>query len=56
VEALIDAAEDDAATGGPDTVRSIWPVVISVTSHGAADVDEDQVRAAVEAVLQERAR
>ena len=54
VEALIDAAEDDAATGGPDTVRKIWPVLIAVTAQGAEDVPEDQVVAAVEAVLQER--
>lgn len=56
VEALIDAAEDDAATGGPDTVRSIWPVVIAVTGDGATDVGEDEVRTAVDAVWQERAR
>lgn len=56
VEALIDAAEDDAATGGPDTVRSIWPVVITVTQEGAIDVSEDDVRGAVDAVWQERAR
>ena len=33
-EALIDAAEDDAATGGPDLVRGIWPVMVVVTSDG----------------------
>src|SRR3712207_5044862 len=31
VEALFDAADDDSATGGPDTVRRIWPVVATVT-------------------------
>jgi len=56
VEALIDAAEDDAATGGPDTVRSIFPVVITVTAEGAADVPDDDVRTAVDAVHEERAR
>jgi len=54
VEALIDAAEDDAATGGPDATRRIWPIAVRVTAEGAADVPEDQVVAAVEAVLQER--
>ena len=54
VEALVDAAEDDAATGGPDTARNIYPVVITVTLDGAHDVDEAEVRSAVEAVLQER--
>ena len=27
VEALVDAADDDSATGGPDQSRRIWPVV-----------------------------
>jgi proteasome beta subunit len=56
VEALIDAAEDDAATGGPDTLRGIWPVVVAVTAGGANDISDDDIRAAVDAVLQERAR
>jgi proteasome beta subunit len=54
VEALIDAAEDDVATGGPDVVRGIYPVVLTVTVDGASDVPEDEVAAAVDAVLQER--
>jgi proteasome beta subunit len=55
VEALIDAAEDDAATGGPDAARGIFPVVLTVTAEGSADVAEADVAAAVTAVLQERA-
>jgi proteasome beta subunit len=54
VEALIDAAEDDAATGGPDSIRRIWPIAMTVTVDGSQDVPEDQVVAAVDAVLQER--
>jgi len=54
VEALIDAAEDDSATGGPDVARRIWPIVVRVTAEGASDVPEDDVVAAVDAVLQER--
>lgn len=54
VEALIDAAEDDVATGGPDVARGIYPIVLTVTADGAQDVPEDEVAAAVAAVLQER--
>ncbi|MEX2421651.1 MAG: proteasome subunit beta [Actinomycetota bacterium] len=54
VEALIDAAEDDAATGGPDAVRGIWPIVMTVTATGAGDVDEARISMAVEAVSAER--
>jgi proteasome beta subunit len=53
-EALIDAADDDSATGGPDAVRGLWPIMVSVTAAGAADVDEADVIAAVDAVLAER--
>jgi proteasome beta subunit len=54
VEALIDAADDDVATGGPDVVRGIYPIVLTVTAEGAQDVAEDEVAAATAAVLQER--
>ena len=51
VEALVDAAEDDAATGGPDVARGIFPNVLVVTAEGAADVPEDEVAAAVRDVV-----
>ena len=54
VEALVDAAEDDVATGGPDVARKIFPIAVDVTATGAADVPEDQVAAAVTAVLEGR--
>ena len=54
VEALIDAADEDVATGGPDPVRGIYPILLTVTVAGAEDVPEDQVAVAVAAVLQER--
>jgi proteasome beta subunit len=54
VEALIDAAEDDAATSGPDIARRIWPLAVRVTADGASEVAEDEVIAAVDAVLHER--
>jgi proteasome beta subunit len=43
VEALIDAADDDSATGGPDTVRGIWPVVATVTEAGYLRVPDEQL-------------
>ena len=52
----MDAAEDDAATGGPDPARGIYPVLLAVTADGADEVPEEQVAAATEAVLGERAR
>ncbi len=54
VEALLDASEDDVATGGPDPYRGIFPNVMTVTTSGAEDVEEDRVAAAVATVLEER--
>lgn len=43
VESLFDAAEDDTATGGPDTVRGIYPTVVVINSEGAVEVSENRV-------------
>jgi proteasome beta subunit len=56
IEALIDAAEDDAATGGPDIARGILPNVVVVTERGVEDVPDEEVAAAARAILEERAR
>jgi len=54
VEALIDAAEDDVATGGPDLARGIFPVVVTVTSKGATESTDEEVASAVRAVVETR--
>ncbi|WP_435736096.1 proteasome subunit beta [Cellulosimicrobium sp. PMB13] len=54
VESLYDAADDDSATGGPDTVRRIWPVVAVVTGAGYERVPETELEAVVEEIVAER--
>lgn len=54
VEALYDAADDDSATGGPDTVRRIWPVVATVTADGYRRVGDDELATLAEQILAER--
>jgi proteasome beta subunit len=54
VEALYDAADDDSATGGPDLVRRIFPVIMLATAEGVTRVPDDQVGALAEAVVAER--
>ena len=54
VEALYDAADDDSATGGPDPVRRIWPVVAVVTADGYERVPDDELAAVVEQIVAER--
>jgi proteasome beta subunit len=43
VEALVAAAEEDTATGGPDLQREIYPSVVSVSAAGYAEIEEDRV-------------
>ena len=56
VEALYDAADEDAATGGPDLVRGIFPVIATVTSEGYRRLPDVEVRKAAERVVDARAR
>jgi proteasome beta subunit len=54
VESLVDAADDDSATGGPDVVRRIWPVVATVTAAGYLRVPEEPLGEVVEAISEQR--
>jgi proteasome beta subunit len=54
LEALIDAAEEDIGTGGPDLVRGIFPTVKTITRSGYGEVPDDDVRRACEAILSDR--
>jgi proteasome beta subunit len=51
MEALVDASQEDAATGGPDPTRGIFPTVVVVTSTGAESVESDELRAAHQRVV-----
>jgi proteasome beta subunit len=44
LEALIDAADVDVGTSGPDIVRGIYPVVKIVTRDGVQDVSDEELR------------
>jgi len=54
LESLVDAAEDDSATGGPDERRRIYPVVATVTDVGYQRLTDDVLAAEVAAVLDAR--
>ncbi|HEV8424773.1 MAG TPA: proteasome subunit beta [Actinomycetes bacterium] len=56
MEALYDAADEDAGTGGPDLVRGIFPVVATVTRRGYQRVADDELRKAAERVMAARTR
>jgi proteasome beta subunit len=54
LEALVDAADEDVGTGGPDFVRGIFPTVKTIARSGFADVPDDEVRRVCEAIVRER--
>jgi len=56
LEALIDAADEDVGTGGPDLVRGIFPTLKTITRSGFNDVPEEEVRRVCEAILGERTK
>jgi proteasome beta subunit len=51
---LYEAADADSATGGPDTVRGIYPVVATVTSAGYDQLSDDDVAARFDAIIERR--
>lgn len=56
LDALLDASEEDVATGGPDLVRGIYPSVKIVAQTGTSDLPEDEIRQVCELLLSERRR
>ncbi|MBW8483277.1 proteasome subunit beta [Actinomadura parmotrematis] len=54
VQALYDAADDDAATGGPDRTRRIYPTLAVVTADGSRVLPEAEVAEVVEQVVTDR--
>jgi proteasome beta subunit len=54
VEALYDAADDDSATGGPDPVRRLYPIVYRVDAEGAVRLTDAEVAAVADAVVGDR--
>ena len=52
MEALVAAAGQDLATGGPDIRRGIYPNVVTVTTAGLQEMDEATVAAAAQRALE----
>jgi proteasome beta subunit len=51
INALFQAADEDSATGGPDMVRGIFPVVATITAEGFTRLEDDEVRQRFQALL-----
>jgi len=53
IKALFAAADDDSATGGPDSMRGIYPVVAVITADGYSELEEEDIAARFELLLAE---
>jgi proteasome beta subunit len=51
---LYEAADSDSATGGPDLVRGIFPIVATVTATGYDQLSEQDVAARFGAIIERR--
>ena len=54
VEALMDAADEDRATGGIDVARGIYPTTKLATKSGVEDVTDEELRRVYEGIVAQR--
>ncbi|HEY7224105.1 MAG TPA: proteasome subunit beta [Micromonosporaceae bacterium] len=54
LEALYDAADEDTATGGPDLVRRIFPVVMTATAAGTDRLPDEQTAVIATSIVDAR--
>ena len=54
LEALYEAAEEDSATGGPDPVRGIYPVVAVIEASGYERLDDADLAVRTDALIERR--
>ena len=51
LQALYDAADDDSATGGPDPVRKLYPIVYRVDAEGTVRLTDAEVAAVADTIV-----
>lgn len=52
IEALYHAADEDSATGGPDLLRGIYPVIATITADGYERADDDELAQRTETMIE----
>jgi proteasome beta subunit len=51
INALFQAADEDSATGGPDLVRGIYPVIATINAEGFTRLEDDEIADMFRALL-----
>ncbi len=54
IEAMFEAADEDSATGGPDPVRGIYPIMATITENGYTRLDDEDLARRTEALIARR--
>jgi proteasome beta subunit len=54
IQALYEAADEDSATGGPDPIRGIYPMMATITVEGFGEVDEVYVAERFAALIERK--
>ncbi len=54
VTALFDAAEQDSATGGPDLMRELYPIVAVIDPDGYRELEEADIRGHIDRIIEVR--
>lgn len=52
-KALWEAAESDSATGGPDALRGVFPIVASISGEGWKSSNDDELSGVFDAIAEE---
>jgi proteasome beta subunit len=54
VQALVDASDEDRATGGPDVVRGIYPIIDFCTRNGIERAPSSEIETVFRSLVTER--
>jgi proteasome beta subunit len=54
--ALFEAADEDAATGGPDLIREVYPIIATITAEGFERLGQEEVAGLFGDIMAERRR
>ncbi len=54
IAALFEAADEDAATGGPDLIRGIYPIVATITAQGYQRLGDHELAERTDALIERR--